>query len=246
MKVLLADGDSDLVGLLNYALRRRGYNVLTVVTAAQAVQRVVSDGLDMVLLGSMLPDASGYETCQRIRGVSQIPIIMMNGSDREEDLIQGYEAGADDYLIKPFGIPHLLIRLETLMRRVNTNALTTVGRDSRYIQVADLVIDSLGFSARKNGSKLRLTRLEFRILHHLAENVGALVDAARLADFARGTPIGGDVELLKTHVSHIRQKLAGAGGKALRIRAVPRTGYILSIDDASAAVPAITASQQSA
>jgi DNA-binding response OmpR family regulator len=245
MKILLADSDGDLVDLMSYALRRRGCAVLTAARGDQAMQRVLTEQPDLVVLEAALPDGDGVEVCRRIRQSSWIPIVFLGGGSQETDLMRSYQAGADDYIVKPFSIPHLILRLENVMRRAGVGQAPGAGRESARLQIGDLVIDAPAFHAEKNGVRLPLTRLEFRILSYLGQHLGTLVNAGTLADYARGTATGGDVDLLKTHISHIRQKLNDAGGIVLQIRAVPRTGYVLSVDQADATPPVIT-SQRSA
>lgn len=238
MKILLADDDSDLVDLTTYALLRQGHRVLSAFDGAQALQRCVAEQPDLVLLDVTLPQMTGLEICRRIRQTSSVPIIMLSGHREEEDLIRAYESGADDYIVKPFSMRHLLLRIDTLMRRVAGTQSEWNGRGGSRVDIGDLIIDRVAFEVRKNGCRITFTPLEFRILYYLAYHAGKLVETQRLADYAWQSPAAGDAGLLKTHVSHIRQKLTDAGGDPLQIRAVPRTGYILSSEpDAGVALP---------
>lgn len=226
MKILFADDDRDLVELTTYALLRHGHRVIACFDGEQALQRWQTEQPDLVLLDAVMPALSGFQVCERIRHSSPVPIIIISGCRDEADLVRGYECGADDYLLKPFSVRHLFLRIEALMRRMpNARPEETAGG---RVSVGDLAIDRAAFEMRKNGRRITLTRLEFRILYFLAQHAGSMVPVQRLAEYAWQSPSGGDGGLLKTHVSHIRQKLTSAGGDPIQIRAIPRTGYILS------------------
>jgi DNA-binding response OmpR family regulator len=229
MKILFADDDTDLVDLTSYVLLRQGHRVIVAADGVQALQRFISEQPDLVLLDALTPRLGGFEVCRRIRETSRAPIIMLSTLTDEADVVRGYEAGADDYIIKPFSPRQLLLRIEAVMRRVNGVPPAGGGRGSR-VDIADLTVDLAAHEARKNGLRIQLTRLEFRILYYLAANAGVLVEAQPLAEYAWQSPASGDASLLKTHVSHIRQKLAEAGGEPVQIRAIPRAGYILSAE----------------
>jgi two-component system response regulator VicR len=228
MKILYADDDSDLVDLTTYVLLRQGHRVIAACDGVQAMQRFAAEQPDLVMVDAVMPRLGGLEVCRRIREMSQIPVIILSALSDEGDVVRGYESGADDYIVKPFSPRQLLLRIDALMRRVNGNHTTANGRRGSRVEFTDLAVDPAAYEARKNGARLPLTRLEFRILYYLACSAGSLVEAQRLAEFAWQSPASGDASLLKTHVSHIRQKLADAGGEAVHIRAIPRTGYILS------------------
>jgi DNA-binding response OmpR family regulator len=229
MKILYADDDADLIDLTTYVLLRQGHRVIAATDGLQALQRFASEQPELVLVDALTPRIGGFEICRRIRESSQTPVIMLSPLSDEADVVRGYEAGADDYILKPFSPRQLVLRIEALMRRVNGVQPATNGRGSR-VDLADLTVDPAAHEARKNGARIQLTRLEFRILYYLASHAGVLVEAQPLAEYAWQSPANGDASLLKTHVSHIRQKLADAGGEPVQIRAIPRTGYILSAE----------------
>ncbi len=228
MKILLADDDSYLVDVTTYALMRRGHTVVSAFDGMQALQRWSAEQPDLVLLDAATPRLDGLEVCRRIRQSSTVPVIITSARGEDPDLVRGYECGADDYIVKPFSVRQLLLRVDAVMRRVAGAPVDGDGAITGRVDIGDLMIDLSAFEARKNGVRLSLTRLEFRILHCLARQAGQLVDTGRLATYAWRSPGSGDATLLKTHVSHIRQKLSDAGGDPVQIRAIPRTGYILS------------------
>lgn len=225
MKILLVDDDTDLVEVIDYALRRRGYSVITAGDGEQALHRWQADDPAMLILDVGVPTMDGLEICRRIRETSVVPILLISGSTGEGDIIRGLEAGADEYVVKPFSIVQLILRIEALTRRMR---LSAANEFEGNIRVGDLVINPEFCSVQKNGDEVRLTRMEFRILYSLAANAGKVVVSARLADFAWQGVDDGDPALLKTHISRIRRKLGLRPDRPGFIRSVPGLGYSLS------------------
>jgi DNA-binding response OmpR family regulator len=241
MRILLADDDTDFVQLMSYALLRQGYRVSTAYDGSQALRRWQAETPDLVILDLVMPQLDGVEVCRRIREESSVPIIMMSGRHDEAAIVRGYEGGADDYIVKPFSHRQLIVRIDALIRRVSHGGQN--GREHNptgRLAVGDLVIEPAAFQVWKAGVLLSLTRLEFRVLCRLVQSADRLVETQDLATFAWQSPSDGDAGLLKTHVSHIRQKLTSAGGAPIEIRAIPRTGYILSAGSESARAPIAT------
>jgi DNA-binding response OmpR family regulator len=225
MNVLLADDDIDLLDLMTYAMRREGYNVLTARDGQQALHRYETERPDIVLLDANLPKVNGFEVCRRLRHDSDIPIIMVTARDEEEDVLQGFRLGADDYVSKPFSAKQLNARMKAVLRRC---------REDRYdqpvgeVRVGDLALQLESLQVVQAGATIQLTPLEFRILFLLAMNEGRVIPYSRLVEYAWGYD-GGDSSLLKTHICHIRQKLSlGRSGDGINIRAVAGVGYSLA------------------
>jgi DNA-binding response OmpR family regulator len=229
MKILLADSDHDALELTAYALERRGHEIVPTRDAAHALARWRAENIDLCILAEALPPTGGLELCRQIRAASLAPVIVY-GRDRDEAaILAALEHGADEYLAAPFSLQQLTLRVDALGRRVGTVAAQErPERPGERVRVADLLMNIAAFAAHKNGTALRLTPLEFRILHALAESSGNVVAVNELLRHRRGGPPCDESTVLKTHVSHIRAKLTDAGGEALAIRAIPRVGYILS------------------
>ncbi len=236
MKTLIADADHVLVSMLAYALGRHGHDVSTASDGVQALHRWRADQPELALIDAALPLVDGLALCRQIRQRSSALVILFGQRGDEHEYVQCYEAGADDCIVKPFSVRRLLLRIDSLIRRLNGRPPADGEGEHGRLVVGDLVIDPGAFEVLKNGTRLRLTRLEFRILYRLARSVGTLVEAQHLADYAWQSATGGDIRLLKTHISHMRQKLEEAGGMPIHIRAIPRTGYILTA--AAALAPA--------
>jgi DNA-binding response OmpR family regulator len=224
MKVLLVDDDADLVDVTAYALRRKGLNVILAGDGPHALRRWQADKPDVVLLDVGLPGMSGFEVCYQMRQESTTPVILLTALATEENVIEGFSMGADDYVTKPFSPQQLIMRIEAVYRRG-----ATLGRrePARHVQIGDLWIDAESHEVRRGDLEVQLTPREFKILYLLATNVGRVVSSSHLVDYAWGYE-GGDPSLLKSHISHIRTKLRlpakGPGG----ITVIPTVGYRLT------------------
>ena len=228
MKILVVDDDADLLDLTGYALRREGFTVVQAQDGEQALQRWERESPDLVLLDANMPKMNGFEVCQRIRQSSTTPVIMLTARDDEEDILQGLELGADDYVTKPFSAKQLIARIKAVIRRCQGDPFR---QPVSELRAGDLVLDLQSHEARKGGAVVQLTPLEFRLLYMLTMNEGRVIPYDRIVEYAWGYD-GGDSSLLKTHMSHIRSKLGiGATGPGA-IRAIPGVGYSLNRSEA--------------
>lgn len=228
MKILLVDDDKDLLDVTAYALRREGFNVIVATDGAQAIHRWEQDHPDLVILDVNMPHFSGFEVCRRIRQADTTPVILLTALNQEEQIVQGFQAGADDYVTKPFSPRQLAMRIRAIWRR----AANGEPEPLRELRVGPLVLDAESHDVRLDDRPIQLTPIEFRLLYILAANNGRVVSTSRLVDYAWGYD-GGDVSLLKTHVSHIRKKLQLPQEEIGEIRAIPRVGYRLTRTEAS-------------
>jgi DNA-binding response OmpR family regulator len=233
IRVLLADDDTDFLDVTAYALRRAGFVVSTASNGEEALEAWRNEDHDIVLLDVNMPETPGIQVCQVIRGTSAIPVVLMSGNKREGEIIRGFEAGADDYIAKPFSPQHLVMRLRAIHKRASGQ---TAEVTPRHLVLPPLVIDLDSFSVTMGERPVRLTRLEFLLFYCLAANVGRVVSTSRLIDFAWGLDGEGDVSLLKTHFSHIRRKVAEVSDHPIAIRALAGAGYSLHIGSPEPAI----------
>jgi DNA-binding response OmpR family regulator len=236
MNILLVGADQVGSSIIVYVLHRQGHQVTVVGDSGEALRRSMSERLDLVLLDASYRLDVTLDLCRTIRRSSLVPLVILNSPSDELSLVASYEAGADDCVISPFSARQLLVRIQAVMRRNGNGHHPHNSIAEGQLRIGDLVINLPSFEAAKNGIVLHLTRLEFRILCCVVENAGNLVNAHRLADYAWQTPTGGDIRMLKTHVSHLRHKLREAGGMPMQLRAIPRTGYILTAPEPSRSV----------
>lgn len=224
MKVLLVDDDIDLLDVTSYALRREGFNVIVATDGMQAQQRWEVDHPDLIVSDVTMPRMNGLELCQRVRQSSTTPVILLTASNSEEQIIKGFELGADDYVTKPFSPRQLAMRIRAVWRRGST---ASQPEPVRLLQIGELSLDIETHEVIYRGQEIMLTPIEFKLMHILAANCGRVVTSTRLVDYAWGYD-GGDVSLLKTHISHIRNKLGLPQDDIGNIVAVPRVGYRLT------------------
>ena len=223
MRVLLIEDDTDMLDVTAYALRKHGYDVVGVADGAAAVERWRRERPDLVLLDVNLPHMSGLDICREIRKQSSLPIIMVTAAGDDAHVVEAFESGADDYVVKPVSYRQLAMRMRVVMDR-RTDGPTV--ESSTVAKSGDLLVDLSAHEVRKAGVPVRLTRLETRILYLLASNPGRVVQTNRLIEFVWSYE-GGDSFALKTHISHIRQKLNLIKGQPGYISSLPHIGYLL-------------------
>jgi two-component system response regulator RegX3 len=236
IRVLIADDDADFLDVTAYALSRAGFSVRAVPNGTAALETWRAERPDIVLLDVGMADASGIQVCEAIRSRSSTPVVLLSGTRREADVIQGFDVGADDYVTKPISLQHLVRRLRAIHRRT-AGQIATEAPLPKHLSFGPLEIDLDAFVVTAEGRPLRLTQLELRLLYFLAANRDRVVTTSRLIDFAWGMDGEADASLLKTHISHIRRKLREATDRPLTIQARPGLGYMMQF---GAAQPAST------
>jgi DNA-binding response OmpR family regulator len=232
VKILVADDDADLLDVTTYALRREGYNIVTATDGQQAVDRHLDERPDLVLLDVGLPRMNGFDVCRRIRESAATPIIMLTARNDDDNVVQGFLTGADDYVTKPFSHRQLAARIRAVLNRTHGGLTPEPDGD---LTVGNLRLDLHSHEVTiKDDRSVRLTPLEFRVLYMLAINEGRVVSSSRLVEYAWGYE-GGEASLVKTHISHVRQKLGLDKVKPederpgdIRIKTVPWVGYSLT------------------
>ena len=232
MKILVADDDADLLDVTTYALRREGYNIVTATDGQQAVDRHLDERPDLVLLDVGLPRMNGFDVCRRIRESAATPIIMLTARNDDDNVVQGFLTGADDYVTKPFSHRQLAARIRAVLNRTHGGLTPEPEGD---LAVGNLRLDLHSHEVTIGSERVvRLTPLEFRVLYMLAINEGRVVSSSRLVEYAWGYE-GGEASLVKTHISHVRQKLGLDRARPederpgdIRIRTVPWVGYSLT------------------
>lgn len=225
MKVLLVDDDVDLLDVTAYALRREGFQLITATSGELAIIRWEAAQPDVVVLDVGLPGRSGLDVCRAIRRAGPTPVILLTARGDEADIVRGFGAGADDYVVKPFSPRLLALRIRAVARRASWRAAID---EPAELVVGALMLEQESHQVQVQGHTVQLTPIEFRLLYLLASNAGRVVPTTRLVDYVWGYDAG-DAALLKTHCSHLRKKLQlGPGGPA-ELQAVPLVGYRLTI-----------------
>jgi len=217
-RVLVCDDEPQILRALKVILREAGFEAVPAETAEEALDRAAVHPPDAAILDLVLPDGDGVEVCRQIRSWSQMPIIVLSAVGEEEAKVRALEAGADDYVTKPFGARELVARLEAALRRVG-------GRVDEPRIVADgLEIDLAAHTVRRDGAEVHLTPIEFRLLETLARNRGRLMTHRALLVEVWGPEYAEDVTVLRGHVANLRRKIEPADGHRY-VRTDPGVGY---------------------
>jgi two-component system response regulator MprA len=220
--VLIAEDDRAVRDALVRALELEGYRVLAVPDGAEALRAVERERPDVVVLDVMMPNVDGLTVCRRLRADGdRTPVLMLTARVEVSDRVAGLDAGADDYLPKPFAVDELLARLRALVRR----STFAVG-DSRVVEVADLRIDEAARRAWRGDREMELTRTEFDLLVALAANAGIVLTHSRIYDLVWGYDFGPESKSLAVYVGYLRRKTEEAGEPRL-IHTVRGVGYTL-------------------
>jgi two-component system, OmpR family, response regulator RegX3 len=220
MRVLLVEDDADIAAPLVRGLEREGFEVTHHETGGGALEASEGpDGPDVVLLDLGLPDLDGFEVCRRMRSGSEVPIIVVTARGDEVDRVVGLELGADDYVVKPFGIRELVARIRAVARRAPARAV-----DSPVSEIGPLVVDRRARRVTMAAEELLLTPKEFDLLAALAEDPGAACSRQHLLDVVWDPHWYGPTKTVDVHVANLRRKL----GDARWIETVRGVGYRLA------------------
>src|SRR5918998_3486400 len=218
--VLVVDDDRSIRVALERALRFEGFAVQTAANGRRALELVEERRPAVVVLDVVMPDVSGVTVTGRLRarGVD-VPICMLSARDEVQDRVAGLEAGADDYVVKPFELEELVARLHALLRRVPSAAAGT-------IRVGDLTIDTAQRAVRRDGRELDLTRREFELLEELARHPNIVLSRPQLLERVWGHDFEVDGNVVDVFVGYLRRKLE-AGGEPRMIHTVRGVGFVL-------------------
>lgn len=223
--LLIVDDGRELCSLLATLLQLEGYRVRCAYHGREALSLVEESPPELILLDVMLPGISGFEVLRRLRPGYDGPVLMLTGRGDPIDKVQGLDAGADDYLAKPFDDGELLARIRALLRR------RSAARASQ--QLGDLSLDDGALEARIDGELVDLTAVEYRLLAVLAQNGGRVVSRPQLSQQALGRSLSPLDRSLDVHVSHLRQKLPPRADGRERIKTIRGRGYQWVVDDAA-------------
>ena len=199
-RVLVVDDDQALAEMLGIVLRKEGLEVAHCADGGRAVALFREFRPDLVLLDVMLPTLSGVEVCRHLRAESGVPIVMLTARTDTKDVVLGLEAGADDYVVKPFKPQELLARIRARLRRSDR-------REPSQLTVGDLLVDVAGHTVKRDGAELPLTPLEFDLLVALASRPNHVFDRESLLEKVWGYRHAGDTRLVNVHVQRLRAKI---------------------------------------
>ncbi len=223
-QVLVVDDEQRILNFLSSKLRASGYEVLTANNGVEALEQMQSQEPDLVVLDILMPEKDGFETLKELRTFSSIPTIILSAKGTNADKVKGLSLGADDYLAKPFSPDELIARIEAVRRRLSPDEKRKI-RDQ--LTVGDLVIDFKKRLAIIKGEEIRLTRIEWLLLSELAQNTGSLMLYSDLLTRIWGPEYRDDLQILRTWISRLREKIESEPDNPKLIRTIPKTGYIM-------------------
>ena len=228
-RILVVDDEPKLLRLVTSLLEAASYSTMTAVSGDKALELAAAQNPDLVLLDILLPaPLDGLEVCRRIREFSTVPIIMLTAKAREMDEVAGFEAGADDYITKPFSAATLVARVEAALRRVSAPEART-----STITLGPIVIDLWRHEVRRDGLLVPLTPTEFKLLHELATNAGKVMLHSDLLARVWGPEYRDDIDYLRTYVRNLRRKLEPNPRAPQFLVTKARVGYMLAVPEDS-------------
>jgi DNA-binding response OmpR family regulator len=223
-RVLVIDDEQRILNFLSSKLRASGYEVLTATSGQEALEQVQAQEPDLVVLDIMMPRMDGFETLKELRVFSSVPAIILSAKGTNEDKIKGLGLGADDYLAKPFSPDELVARIEAIRRRVQPPDKRKV---HERFSSGDLMVDFKKHLVVVKGEETRLTRIEWLLLSELAQNAGSLMLYGDLLTRVWGPEYRDDVQILRTWISRLRDKVESDPDNPTLIRTIPKTGYMI-------------------
>ena len=218
-RVLVVDDESPILRALTANLRARGYESDAAATGEEALRLAAANHPDAVVLDLGLPGMSGLEVIRGLRGWTDVPIIILSARDAERDKVAALDAGADDFVTKPFGMDELFARLRAALRRRAPSDEVAV------IDTADFTVDLAAKTITRDGTEVRLTPTEWGIVELLVRNPGKLVTQRHLLQDVWGPQYGTETNYLRVHMAHIRRKLEPEQGRPRYFVTEPGMGY---------------------
>lgn len=224
-KILVVDDDPALVRLIDQTLTSKGYEVLKASNGQEALRLLFVHKPALVLLDVVMPGIDGWETCSRIRDMSDVPIIILTGQRKsEDDIVHGLDYGADDYLLKPVGNKELVARVRAVLRRAELPPFPDKEKGSVFSDGL-LTVDIAGRKVMVKGEKVKLTPTEFRLLALLVKNAGRILTHQQLLEGVWGWEYVDDLDYVRIYISHLRRKIEPKFAVPKYIITEPGVGY---------------------
>ena len=224
-KILIIDDDNTFLRLVDQVLTGEGYEVLKADNGLEGLRLLFGQKPDLVLLDVVMPKMNGWLTCQRIREISDVPIIMLTGIQQtEEDIVRGLDYGADEYLFKPVGNRELVARIRSVMRRIELSSSEKSERDVTYSD-GFLTANITERRISVNGERVKLTPREFRLFALLIEKTGRILSHRELLERVWGWEYTDDLDYVRIYISHLRQKIEPDPALPKYIITEPGVGY---------------------
>jgi two-component system alkaline phosphatase synthesis response regulator PhoP/two-component system response regulator RpaA len=234
MSLILVIDDDDLVSrTLQRALKMYDHQVMTANSGIEGLQLARRHRPDLFILDIMMPGVDGYQVCRQIRGdplLQDLPVLFLTARAKDEDKIEGFRAGGDDYLVKPFNMQELELRVKAIMRRVSPekNEADTVSE----VVVGNVILDCRSFTVSTPTNNVLLTNVQFDLLYHLMSHADQVFNSQQLLqdvwDYPRDT---GSPELVRAHIKNLREKIEPSPSQPIYIKTIQGHGYTFSSED---------------
>lgn len=220
--LLIVDDEANLRSMLAAALSHHGFTITQCDGGREALEKIVDEKPDLVVLDIMMPDIDGFEVCRRLRADgNRIPVLFLTAKEGTEDKVRGLTLGGDDYLEKPFSLDELVARVEAILRRTGgTKAAAT-------LKVHDLEMDDDAHRVLKDGSEVSLSPTEYNLLHYLLLNNGRVLSKAQILDHVWQYDFDGEGGVVETYIGYLRRKLDQSEPKL--IHTIRGVGYTLRL-----------------
>ena len=224
-KILVIDDDAAFLRLAEQIFTHEGYEVFKASNGQEGLRLLFAHKPDIVLLDVVMPGLDGWQTCSRIRDVTDTPIILLTGKQRaEDDIVRGLDYGADDYLLKPVGNRELVARVRAILRRAELPPSPEARMEITYGD-AFLTVDVAERKVMVDGKQVKLTPREFRLFALLVENAGRILTHKQVLEKVWGWEYTDDVDYVRIYISHLRQKIEPAPALPRYIITEPGVGY---------------------
>lgn len=227
--VLVVDDDPDVLGTLTRALTRDGYQVSCVASGYEALEQLKQRTPDLIILDVVMPGLTGIEVCKRIRSndaYNQVPVLFLSAHGQTTDIIDGLDAGGDDYVVKPFELSELRARVRALLRRLDKEV---PARSNSHLEVGPVQLDSDTYRVTVNDNVVQLTSTEHRLLRYMMERPNQALAPSHLLEAVWGYPPNtGDPDLVRAHIRNLRAKIESKNMKF--IKTIHGVGYMISED----------------
>ena len=226
-RILVVDDEEPIEKILDFNLRKEGYDVIVANDGEKAVELAFSEDPDLILLDLMLPKKDGMEVCREVRAQKNIPIIMLTAKNSEIDKVLGLEFGADDYVTKPFSTRELMARVKVNLRRVAKQTEVVEEKNTSEVVIKDIVIYPEAYIIKKNGEEVDLTRREFDLFYYLAQHRGQVLTRENLLQTVWGYDYFGDVRTVDVTVRRLREKVETDSSQPEYIMTRRGVGYFI-------------------
>lgn len=222
VRVLVVDDDASMRRTLRACLSAQGYAVMEARSGEEALQEIGEQATDLVLLDIEMPGMGGLEACRRVRAMAPFcGVVMVTVCESEEDMIRALEAGADDYITKPFSVRELMARLRALGRRLGVGET----RGTTVLKMGDLELDVDRRILRRSGSEVHLSPTEFSLLSYLMQHADTAIEHGKLLRAIWGPEYGSELEYLRTYIKRLRKKIENDAVNPEYLLTVPWLGY---------------------